>query len=147
LLYHFHYVLTGLRNVINNVNPITDPKRILRVRYLIHEIKEDEWKVTLQRNEKKMHYTRSRAQIVEMFLTAFQDIINTVTTHAPPEEIITQLNNLMLFTISQYEAMNKRYHLTTPIQTYIPIWTDAKWIPPPKKEKKTKKAIIEEEEE
>lgn len=145
LLYHFHYVLTGLQNLIGNINPITDPKRILRVRYLIREIKEDEWKVTLQRNEKKMHYTRSRAQIVEMFLTAFQDIINTVTTHAPPEEIITQLNNLMLFTIGQYEAMNKRYHLTTPIQTYIPVWRDERWTPPPKKEKKSKKAIIEEE--
>jgi len=147
MIYHFNYVLQRLQRIIN-IYPIADPKRILRVRYLINDIKEDEWKVALQRHEKHIHFTRSRAQIVEMFLAAFRDIIATVAT-ATPEEMITQLNTLMLFTIEQYEAMNKEYNSTVIIASYIPVWTDERWIPPPKKEKKVKKAkkvIIEEEE-
>jgi hypothetical protein len=143
LIYHFNHVLQRLQHIINNIHPISDPKRILRVRYLINDIKEDEWKVALQRHEKHIHFTRSRAQIVEMFLAAFRDIIATVAT-ATPDEMITQLNTLMLFTIEQYEAMNKEYNSTVKIESYIPVWTDERWNPP-KKEKKAKKAIIEEE--
>ena len=146
MIYHFNYVLQRLQRIINNVHPIADPKRILRVRYLINDMKEDEWKVALQRHEKHIHFTQSRAQIVEMFLAAFRDIIATVAT-ATPEEMITQLNTLMLFTIEQYDAMNKEYNSTVKIQSYIPVWNDKRWNPP-KKEKKVKKAtkvIIEEE--
>jgi hypothetical protein len=150
MVYHFNYVLQRLQRIINNVHPISDPKRILRVRYLINDIKEDEWKVALQKHEKHIHFTRSRAQIVEMFLAAFRDIIATVTT-ATPDEMILQLNTLMLFTIEQYDAMNKEYNSTVKIANYIPVWTDERWIPPKKEKKVTKikkatKAIIEEEE-
>ena len=144
MIYHFNHVLQRLQRTINDIHPMTDPKRILRVRYLINDIKEDEWKVALQRHEKHIHFTRSRAQIVEMFLAAFRDIIAGVAT-VSPEDMIAQLNTLMLFTIEQYNAMNKEFNSTIKIQSYIPIWTDAKWTPPPKKEKKSKKPIIEEE--
>jgi hypothetical protein len=128
-IYHYQYVLHNLRSAINIINPVTDPKRILRVRYLMNEIKEDEWKITLQRHEKQMHFTQSRAHLVEMFQVAFQDILSSIMT-ATPEDIITQLNNLMIFTIGQYEAMNKLYNSTAHIKAYMPEWMDAKWLPP-----------------
>jgi len=145
---HYQYILQRLRQQIEPQTPALDVRRIFRVRYLTKEITEEEWKIALQKHEKQLHVTQSRVHLVEMFLAAFRDIMNSITT-AKPEDIITQMNDLLLFTMTQYEAMNKRHHSTTDISSYIPVWLDAMFTPPPVKEKKIRKAttttIVEEE--
>lgn len=145
---HYQHILQRLRQQIEPQPPALDVRRILRVRYLTKEITEEEWKIALQKHEKQLHVTQSRVHLVEMFLAAFRDIMNSITT-AKPEDIITQMNDLLLFTMTQYEAMNKRHHSTTDISSYIPVWLDAMFTPPPVKEKKIRKAttttIVEEE--
>ena len=83
-----------------------------------------------------------------MFLAAFRDIFITFLT-SKPEDIINQMNELLLFTIGQYEAINKRYNSKIDIKSYIPVWEDSMFTPPPKKEKKIRKAkttiVVEEE--
>jgi len=143
---HYHYVLQGLQREIAPQHPYADIRRIFRVRYLTKEITEEEWKIALQKHEKQVHLTQSRAHLVEMFLAAFRDIMNTFAT-AKPEDMISQMNELFLFTIGQYEAINKRYNSKVHIKSYIPVWNDAMFTPP-KKEKKIRKAttaVIEEE--
>jgi hypothetical protein len=134
---HYEHVLRRLRADTVEVDPRDNPKRVLRVQYLVNEITETEWKEALQKHEKTRNLTRSRLHIVEMHLAAFRDILNTFLT-STPREIITQLNNLLLFSIDQYTAMNKRHASTSKINAYIPIWNDALWTPLAAKEKKVK---------
>jgi len=137
LTQHYEYILRGLRRTIAEVNPVNCPKRILRVRYLINDITETDWKIALQKQEKQLHLARSRTQIVEMHLAAFRDILNTLLTSSPAE-IIKQTNTLLQFTMEQYKAMNKLNNSVAQIKSYIPVWKDSMWSPPTK-------AIIEEE--
>jgi hypothetical protein len=134
---HYEHVLRRLRTEIADVAPRENPKRILRVRYLANEITEEEWKAALQKQEKIRNLTQSRIHIVEMHLAAFRDILNTFLT-STPGEIITQLNNLLLFSMDQYAAMNKRHASVSKIDTYLPVWKDAMWTPTPPVAKKVK---------
>jgi len=131
---HYEHILQGLQQYLAPQPPAVDVRRVLRVRYLTKEITEEDWKIALQKHEKQLHVTQSRAHLLEMFLAAFRDIINTFAT-ATSEDIIRQMNDLLLFTMEQYEAMNKRYHLTTDISSYIPVWSDSRFTPPEKKKK------------
>lgn len=131
---HYEHILQDLQRHLAPQAPMVDVRRILRVRYLTKELTEEEWKIALQKHEKQLRVAQSRVHLLEMFLAAFRDIINTFAT-AKPEEIIRQMNDLLLFTMGQYEAMNKRYNLTTDIKTYIPVWSDSMFTPPEKKKK------------
>ena len=144
---HYNLVLHSLQGQIAPQPPALDVRRVLRVRYLTKEITEEEWKIALQKDEKQCHLTQNRAQLLEMFLAVFRDIMNIFAT-AKPEDMISQMNELLLFTIGQYEAINKRYNSKVDIKIYIPMWIDSMFTPP-KKEKKIRKAktttIVEEE--
>ena len=144
---HYHHILEGLQREIAPQHPYADIRRIYRVRYLTKEITEEEWKIALQKHEKQIHLTQSRAHLLEMFLAAFRDIFITFLTFKP-EDIINQMNDLLLFTIGQYEPINKRYNSKVNMTNYIPVWNDSMFTLP-KKEKKIRKAktttVVEEE--
>ena len=134
-LQHSQHILGDLRRQLTHVD---EPKRILRVRYLTNEITEKEWKEDLQQQEKQHHLIRSRMHLLEMYLASFRDILNTFLT-STPAEIIKQLNQLLLFTMEQYELINTRCHSTASIKSIINPWTDIFWTPPPPKVKKPRK--------
>jgi len=132
---HSQHVMRSLRRQLTNAD---EEKRVLRVRYLTNELTEKGWKEALRQIEKNHHLIRSRMHLLEMYLASFRDILNTFLT-STPMDVIKQLNQLLLFTMEQYDLINTRCHSTALIKSFINPWTDTYWTPPPPKVKKPRK--------
>jgi hypothetical protein len=126
---------------LEEYNAIFGQQQIENIHYTISLIENK------QKHEKQLRVAQSRVHLLEMFLAAFRDIFITFLT-SKPEDIINQMNDLLLFTIGQYEPINKRYNSKVNMTNYIPVWNDAMFTLP-KKEKKIRKAktttVVEEE--
>ena len=57
--------------------------RKLRVRYMLNQITDADWKMTLQRHEKDQLFQQSKQQVYELYVEASRDLISTLLpTHA-----------------------------------------------------------------
>ena len=87
--------------------------RILRVKRMLNEFADDEWKVKLQRNEKEKHRTQSRLQLLEMYATAGMEIIGQVHNEACDVKAINnQLSELYKFTEASNQKIAKSFNCT-----------------------------------
>ena len=68
--------------------------RDYRIRYLLNEISEEEWKRELQKREKKAEVKHSRRQVSEMLITVASDILNKLINFTTKSDINTTLNEL-----------------------------------------------------
>lgn len=84
--------------------------RILRVRYLLNEISEDEWKCLLQRHEKEENFRRAVRQVDEVFTTSVREIVWQVYTEDRPiREIYTQVVDLVEYCNECFEKIAHRF--------------------------------------
>jgi predicted DNA-binding ArsR family transcriptional regulator len=84
--------------------------RRLRVKYLVSDIDETQWKVALQKNEKEIHYVRALRQVQEVYTNAARDIIRGVL--APEhnkEEIKRQIESLVAYCNDCLDTIAKRF--------------------------------------
>lgn len=106
-----HIQDASLRDFQNDIERIRGKELDLRCEYLMNEIDEEEWKITLQQNEYKLEYLTDLSQLYQMFSTVSSDIIlfiyNTATNNIPRKisanliiekmdeiyELITYFNN------------------------------------------------------
>jgi len=143
LIEHMRHTIARRRRTIDDIFT-EDSKRILRVQYLVKEITQEDWKKTLQEKEQALHRERSRYQLLEMYVNACNDIINTLLA-STSLDVLTQLNTLLVFTMDQYESMNKRLQTTAELRGVIQLWSDPYWTAPEKVVKKKKEPIVVEE--
>lgn len=84
---------------ILRLNGTEEWRRKLRVRRMVQELSEKEWKTILQRKEKESHKEQSRLHILEMYTTAGMDILRQITdTNANIHDIRKQIGVLYEFT-------------------------------------------------
>jgi hypothetical protein len=106
-----HIQDVNLRNFQEDIERIRGKELDLRCQYLMNEIDEDQWKMTLQQNEYKLEYLTDLSQLYQMFSTVSSEIIlfiyNTATNNHPRKisaeliiekmdevyELITYFNN------------------------------------------------------
>ena len=106
-----HIQDASLRDFQNDIERIRGKELDLRCEYLMNEIDEEEWKITLQQNEYKLEYLTDLSQLYQMFSTVSSDIIlfiyNTSINNIPRKisanliiekmdeiyELITYFNN------------------------------------------------------
>lgn len=92
-------------------------RRQLRVKRLLNEITDDEWKIKLQRKEKAYHKVRAQAQLVEMYTNVCRDIIAQILENDTEDDltrIMNQWKELKHFVDESIERINKSYGCITP---------------------------------
>ena len=118
-LYRNHNVVTHLlhheiRNVIPQQNEETN--RSLRVKYLMNEISEEQFKTTLQMNEKKISKQREFHNLFQMYIDVCSDIFRQMMS-MDAEKILEQytiLVNLKSYFNDQSKKISKHYKCVNP---------------------------------
>jgi hypothetical protein len=84
--------------------------RILRVKLMLKEITEEDWKHSLQRIEKDGHFKRAVTQVREVFVGASRDIIRGVLTAGHDLATIRlQLERLIEYCNTSFKAIRERF--------------------------------------
>ncbi len=84
--------------------------RQLRVKYMVGETNEEDWKIILQRTEKDHRYHMAKRQVQEVFAGGSRDLIRRVLepTH-DKEDIRTQVQNLIDYCNESYKNISKQF--------------------------------------
>ena len=110
--HHTQVDIPRLRRILQE-DTREDNHRQLRVKRMVNEITDDEWKKTLQRDEKEQLRTQSRLQLLEMYVTAGMEIIGQVVNDPYDiNSINTQLTTLYQFTQTSNQKISKAYGCT-----------------------------------
>jgi len=92
-----------------------DKFRELRVRFMVGQMNEADWKVELQRVEKDMNFYRAMEQVRELFVGACRDLIRQVLEPgANKTDIRRQVAEMIQYCNTSYEAVAKRFGRKTP---------------------------------
>jgi hypothetical protein len=90
--------------------------RQMRVRYLVGELSEADWKVSLQRAEKDAHFQRAKQQVRDVFVNVSRDLIRQILdTNVLKEDIQTQIGELLAYCNTSYKAISERFNRKAPV--------------------------------
>ena len=91
-----HVQHVTLREYQYELRNLTDeePRRILRVRRLVNELKDDEWKFMLQKKEKATYKVQAWIQLLEMYASSNLETMARLSTNPTPEELTSVKNQL-----------------------------------------------------
>lgn len=106
-----HVEIRGYRGMVDQ-NERDEWRRQLRVRRMVQEITENEWKIVLQRKEKETLKARDKLQLLEMYRTAGMDILGQIMTGVGIVEVHTQLRALCDFTEKASKKIADVYNCT-----------------------------------
>jgi membrane-associated HD superfamily phosphohydrolase len=94
---------------------IEEAFRIARVKYMVGELTEEEWKTALQRIEKDSHFQRAKNAVRDLFAAATRDLIRQVVTpETDRADLVRQVGELIQYCNESYEAISKRFGRKTP---------------------------------
>ena len=89
--------------------------RKLRVQFMVGEITEEVWKVSLQKIEKDVNFSQAKRQVGELFAGASHDLIRGILEpEANKKEIRRQVDELIQYCNDSYGALTKRFGRKTP---------------------------------
>ena len=89
--------------------------RQMRVRYMVGELSEDDWKTALQRAEKDSYFQIAKNQVKEVFINASRDLIRQVLEPGCNKvEIRRQVEELVHYCNTSYKAVSTRFNRKTP---------------------------------
>lgn len=114
-----HIQEVTLRGYQYELRSLTDeePRRILRVRRLVNELKDDEWKFMLQKKEKATFKVQVWIQLLEMFATSSLETMARLTTNPTLEELTSlknQLDTLRTYVDKEAAEIAKVYSCVLP---------------------------------
>ncbi len=90
-------------------------RRVLRVKRLVNEITDDQWKDRLQRGEKAAQKEHTIIQVMDLFLQAGVDFLrDALLETADIPAILTQLEALRTFCNDEMEKIRKRFNCDVP---------------------------------
>lgn len=126
ILLDYHRIHAHIQNVelpkyVVNRNATNED---LRIKFLVHEIDEDAFKLQLQKREKGNEKKQEIHQILTMYQTVVMDIINRldgfggVITLAQLEAIIHELDTICLYTNTSFISISKLYSCVVPFMEY-----------------------------
>lgn len=102
----------------------TETNSDLRIKYMLKEISEYDWKFNLQKREKKNNKHIEINQILQMFVDTSSDIFRSLIESSALDQIehyISTLNNLKNYYNESLSKISKRYSCVVPI-------VDRDWI-------------------
>ena len=88
--------------------------RQMRVRYMVGELTEEEWKTALQRSEKDSHFQLAKNQVKEVFINASRDLIRQVLEPGSNKASIRkQVEELVEYCNNSYKSVSSRFNRKT----------------------------------
>ena len=101
----------------NNRIPNSDENlRQMRVRYMVGELTEADWKIALQKSEKDSNYRMAVGQVNEVFANASRDIVRQVLQENHDKSAIRkQIEELVEYCNDSYKVITKRFNRKTPL--------------------------------
>lgn len=118
LLRHLEIVELGAPPIVNNTD--------IRVRFMLNEISEEQFKIVLQKREKKTNKKKEVLDIMTMFVHTGSDILRHITDILPQEETRTSvdmdtireqvdiINKLRKYVNSQFNRIGKIFSCIPP---------------------------------
>jgi predicted metalloendopeptidase len=95
--------------------------RQMRVRFMVGEFTEDEWKTALQRAEKDMHFSIAKNQVNDVFVNASRDLIRQVLDKDCDKSAIRkQVEELVEYCNNSYKSITARFNRKTSLIVYKP---------------------------
>lgn len=95
----------------------TDPNEVyrqMRVRYMVQELSEEEWKAGLQKSEKDIHFQMAKRQVYDVFTNATRDIIRQVLNAEHNKfEICKQIHELIEYCNASLRKISERFNRKT----------------------------------
>jgi len=89
----------------------------LRIKYMLKEINEKNWKSTLQKREKKNQKNIEVSQILQMFIDTSSEILRSIITVSNIKDVdphINTLESLRKYTNCSLDKISSRYSCVTP---------------------------------
>ena len=102
--------MQGLYANRDDTNP-DETFRQMRVRYMVGELSEDDWKCALQRSEKDAHFKMAKNQVKDVFIHAARDIIRGVLEPTHDKSVIRkQIEELVEYCNKSYKDISSRFN-------------------------------------
>lgn len=99
---------------------IDDDGVLLRLKFLNGEVDEKQFQVKLQRNEKKHSKNRAIRDLLETYVQACRDIVQTARDVTTTDSALKQIEELRAYVKAEFHALGKRYNSTEPsLQQYL----------------------------
>ena len=90
--------------------------RRMRVRYMLGELSEEDWKIALQRSEKDAHFQLAKHQVKEVFIHATRDLIRVVLEPTHNKALIRkQVEELVEYCNNSYKTITARFNRKIPL--------------------------------
>jgi hypothetical protein len=106
LVTHIQHVEIGHDRAVDNQD--------LRIKYLLHEIAEDDMKVVLQKNEKAREKSRDRNNLLRMFCDVTGDLLRQLVLKVVTvQEFLENVARLRDYVRDAFTTIHKRYTCTT----------------------------------
>ena len=116
LVYNTHMIIVHIENVELrwNFREIVVNNQDLRIRYLLNELSEDDFKRIIQQREKKSEKTKDIINILRMFSLTSSDMLRQlVLTHISLKDYCSEIINLKQYTNENLNEIGKRYNSKT----------------------------------
>ena len=90
--------------------------RQMRVRYMVGELSEEDWKIALQRAEKDANFQMAKNEVKEVFVNASRDLIRQVLEPtANKADIRKQVEELIEYCNTSYKSVSERFNRKVPL--------------------------------
>jgi len=121
-----------------------DPNRDIRIRYMMNELEESEFKTLLQKREKDRLKREEIGQILQTFLAVGDDLIFRFLEHGELsiDEFTQQMNEIKGFTNQSLETIAEQYSVK--LKTIPENYTEIVTLERPKTKKKQDEKILSE---
>lgn len=93
---------------------VHDDNTFIRIKYMLREMDESEFKKELQRRDKHNAKVRDVAQIFQMFTDTSSDELRQYVLGKSADEVIQNLRTLIEYTNEVIQTIHKRYNCITP---------------------------------
>ena len=106
-----HRIWGHVQNVVlarYNVNAIND-NRDLRIKFILNDISEDEFKRKIQQREKARNRKTDIRQVLEMFSTVLIDLFQAYVNDQDINKLVNSLNELRTHVNSTFTVVSKRF--------------------------------------
>lgn len=118
IIFKSHRVITHIQTYAIPIEQHMAPNETetdLRVKYLMNELSENEWKKLLQKREKKREKSRDILDILRMLSDTMADLFRQlILREIKTEEFIKVSERLRNYTNATFETIHKRYNGVTP---------------------------------
>jgi len=85
--------------------------REMRVKFMLGELKEEEWRHNLQRNEKNTRFTVAKAQVAQVFAGGAREIISQILREGCDKKaIMRQVQDLVKYCNACYGDIENQFH-------------------------------------